>query len=165
MMNDTLHLSDRGIHMLCNLEGFRAYPYDDKHPDRRYIKGIKLDGTLTIGFGHTFDWRKEWYDKDITREQGMSLLRWDLGRYEGIIKLSVHVALTQNQFDALVIFCYNIGINAFKNSTLVKLLNAGNFAGAAQQFSRWVMANNRPDRVLCSRRKKEQTLFITGAYA
>ena len=77
---------------------------------------------------------------------------------EGVEKL-VKVPLTQNQFDALVCFAYNVGLGNLKSSTLLKLLNAGDYSGACAQFSRWNKSNGRPMKGLTIRRKAEAELF------
>ncbi|MEQ1307615.1 lysozyme, partial [Acinetobacter bereziniae] len=67
---------------------------------------------------------------------------------------------SQNQFDALVSLAYNIGINAFQNSTLLKRLNALEYLGAAQQFDVWIKAGGKTVQGLVNRRAVEKALFL-----
>ncbi|WP_312069487.1 lysozyme, partial [Acinetobacter sp.] len=72
----------------------------------------------------------------------------------------VKVPLSQNQFDALVSLTYNIGSTAFKNSTLLKKLNAKDYAGAADQFLRWNKGGGKVLKGLVRRREAERALFL-----
>jgi lysozyme len=71
----------------------------------------------------------------------------------------VRVKLTQNMFDALVCFVYNIGENAFSRSTMLQLLNSGQYEAAAKQFDVWVKAGGKTVKGLVTRRMKERALF------
>lgn len=70
------------------------------------------------------------------------------------------VEVSQKQFDSLVSLCYNIGKTAFKNSTLLRLLNKGDYSGAAAEFDKWVYAGGVINTALVSRRKEEKALFV-----
>jgi lysozyme len=72
-----------------------------------------------------------------TDEQVEAAFAKDLERFERVVNEAVKVPIPQHAFDALVSFAYNVGPTAFKNSTLVRVLNAGDTAGAAKQFDRW----------------------------
>jgi lysozyme len=72
----------------------------------------------------------------------------------------VHVPLTQNQFDALVSFVFNLGVGNFRTSTLLKKLNAGDNDGAAQEFGRWIHAGGKALPGLVRRREAERALFL-----
>lgn len=109
--------------------------------------------------GHT-----GWVDKKpvakgmvITREKSREVLRSDLVRFERAVNDGVKVKLNQNQFDALVSLAFNIGEGAFGRSTLLRMLNANNYKGAAEQFLVWKNAGGRP--ILLNRRKREKALF------
>jgi lysozyme len=71
----------------------------------------------------------------------------------------VKVPLTQNEFNALVDFVFNIGARAFMNSTMLMLLNSGDYAGAANQFERWTLCKGVVVAGLLNRRKDEKALF------
>jgi len=71
------------------------------------------------------------------------------------------VTVTQNQFDALVSFAYNVGIGAESHSTLLRLVNASDFAGAANEFTKWDHVNGVVVPGLLRRREAERDLFLT----
>lgn len=147
---DEMHVSPSGIDLVCDFEGKRLFAYDD---------GV---GVWTIGFGTTI------YPNGIkvkkgdicTEAQAKAYMAHDLKKFELAVNNVVTVPLSQNQFDALVSLAYNIGTNAFKNSTLVKKLNAGDIRGAANQFDVWVNAGGKRMQGLVDRRAKEKALFL-----
>jgi len=121
-------------------------------------------GVLTIGYGHTGKVRgnKITLQTTITPEEAETLLKEDLTRFEKAVDSLVKVPLNSNQFDALVSFVFNIGINAFSGSTLLKLLNSGDYKGASQQFKRWIYGNGKKVlEGLKKRRTAEEKLFNT----
>lgn len=114
----------------------------------------------TVGWGHT---GPDVYEGlVVTLGEAEVLLERDLRASESAINYSVKVMLNQNQFDALVSLVFNIGAGAFKSSTLLKLLNAGDFKGAADQFLRWNKSKGKVLGGLVTRRKKERELFLGG---
>lgn len=115
--------SSNGRALIRNAEGDRPTAY--------YCPA----GVLTIGVGHTGPDVKP--GMRITQVQSDTLLANDLVRFEKAVNAAVKVPLTQNQFDALVSFTFNLGAGALQSSTLLKLLNAGDYAGAAKQFAAW----------------------------
>jgi lysozyme len=146
-----MKLSDNGIKLLKQFEGFEAKPYLD------------AAGIPTIGYGNTFyldGTPVKMTDSEITQEQGTNLMLNVLVKFENAVTELVHIPLNQNQFDALVLLVYNIGINAFKNSTLLERLNAGLYKDAADQFDRWVYANKIVLKGLVRRRAQEKALFL-----
>ncbi len=118
-----MNMSEKGLSLLKQREGSKLKAYKD-------TKGI-----LTIGVGHT--------GPDVTaglvwtEQQVLDALRKDVYIAEKAIIDNVKVFLTQNQFDALCSFIFNVGVGAFKKSTLLKVLNLGNYKEAANQFDRW----------------------------
>lgn len=95
----------------------------------------------------------------ITQDRADELLRWELNlKGQGVAKL-VKVAVTDAQFSALVCFAYNVGLGNLKSSTLLKLLNAGDYKGAAGQFIRWNKAAGKVLDGLTRRRMSEARLF------
>ena len=141
-----MNISKKGIDLIKRFEGCRLKAY-------RCPAGV-----WTIGYGHTNNVRP---DDIITQNDAEELLKRDLKVHEDNVKRVVKIALTQNQFDALVSFEYNVGYGAFANSTLLKLLNAGNYNGASKQFERWVYAGDRVLEGLVKRRKAERELFLS----
>jgi lysozyme len=143
-MNKT---SQVGIDLIKRWEGLRLKAY-------RCPAGV-----WTIGYGHTKGVRA---DQVITSSMAEALLRQDLVVFEKAVRRLVKVQLTQNQFDALVSFVFNVGEGAFAKSTLLKLLNQGNYQEAANQFDRWIYANRLPLEGLKKRRKAEKKVFLSG---
>lgn len=86
----------------------------------------------------------------------------DVQKFEGAIKRCVQVPLSQNEYDAYVSLAYNIGDSAFCSSTLVRLLNAGDYAGACQQILRWDRFKGQQVRGLTLRRQREFETCISG---
>lgn len=112
----------------------------------------------TIGYGHTKTARP---GMKITQRGAEELLKQDLAWVEAALARYVKVPLTQNQYDALASFVYNLGATNFKNSTLLKKLNAGDYQGAADQLPRWNKQKGKVLRGLTTRRAKERTLFLS----
>jgi lysozyme len=98
----------------------------------------------------------------ITKKQSQKWLDEDLRETEGTVNRHVKVSLTPSQFDSLVSLCFNIGEGNFKSSTLLKKLNAGDYQGAASEFSRWVYAKKKKLPGLVRRRMEEQAMFLKG---
>ena len=137
--------SQRGIYLIKRFEGVRLHAY--KCPA----------GVPTIGYGHTVGVRM---GQSITLAQAEQLLRDDLPIYEVGVLSFVKQPLTQGQFDALVSFAFNLGVGALGKSTLMRRLNAGDYAGAAGEFGKWVNAGGIRLRGLVLRREAERALFI-----
>lgn len=139
--------SDRGLHFIMAHEGVRLEAYPDPGTGGE---------PWTIGVGHTSGVRQ---GDTCTMDQAMAYLRQDVGVAEDAVNRLVNVALTQEQFDALVDFTFNEGPGALASSTLLRLLNAGDYAGADRQFARWNFANGRVLPGLVTRRADEAALF------
>ena len=101
------------------------------------------------------------YSLGITTKQCYDLCRQDLERFCEAVDEIIDVDLSQNQFDALVIFCFNVGINSFRESTLVKLLNQGEYDNVPDQLLRWNKARGVVVHGLTNRRKAEIKLWNT----
>jgi lysozyme len=112
---------------------------------------------LTIGYGHTAGVQP---GDVITAEQADTFLQEDVAEPVRAVNRLVTVPLTQNQFDALVSFVFNLGIGNFRTSTLLKKLNAGDYTGAAEEFPRWVRAGGKQLPGLIKRRDAEKSLFL-----
>lgn len=97
---------------------------------------------------------------EAINEQAKSYFKHDLAKFEKTVNESVTVPINQNQFDALVSLTYNIGSGAFKNSTLLKKLNKGDYQGAADQFLVWNKAGGKVMKGLVRRREAERALFL-----
>ena len=143
--------SDKGLALIQQFEGFRAKPY--KCPA----------GVPTIGYGATYypdGKRVTMADRPVSEADATAMLRSMLASYEAGVSRYVQVPLTQGQFDALVSFAYNLGLSALKGSTLLRLVNARDYAGAAAQFLRWNRAGGKVLPGLTRRREAERKLFV-----
>lgn len=151
--NSLLVTSDRGIALIKEFEGLETTAYPDP--------GNPATGEpWTIGYGHTRGVRR---GDTCTEEQATEWLREDVRGAEGMVRNLVDVMLTQNQFDALVSFVFNVGATAFGNSTLLRLLNQWNYEGAADQFKRWNRGASGVLPGLVRRRDAERDLFAEEA--
>lgn len=149
--------SDKCTEMVEEFEGFRAEAYKDQR------------GIWTIGFGSTTigGGRPVRQGDVVTKQvasiwQSMDLDRIDIKLNNGM-PIEVVNGLSQNQWDAIVSLTYNIGVSAFLESTLLKLLEAGDLVGAANQFLVWVRTDGKVNQGLVNRRTKEKALFEEAA--
>ncbi len=141
--------SDAGLALTKRYEGLRLKAYQDS------------GGIWTIGYGHTgSDVHSE---SEITSLEAEVLLRADLRDAIDCVNAAVKPPLEQNQFDALVDFCFNAGRGNFAHSTLLLKVNASEFGGAADQFGLWIKVNGQPNRGLQRRRSAESAMF-RGTY-
>lgn len=139
-----MNYSKSGLDLTERFEGCRLKAYQDSV------------GVWTIGYGHTKDVRS--FDT-CTQDQAEKWLQEDVADAVATVNRLVHVALTQGQFDALVDFVFNLGGVDFEHSTLLKMLNAGDFEGAANQFERWSFAGGVKLAGLLRRREAEEAEF------
>lgn len=140
-----------GQNFLSEVEGVKYKAYKD------------TGGVWTIGRGITYyeDGSKVKPGDTITKEREQKLFLNTLDAYVNNVKKTIKKSLTQNQFNALVSFCYNIGVTAFNKSTLVKRVNANpNNPDIKNQFMRWVYDNGVRVNGLVNRRKKEADLYF-----
>ena len=151
-MENERNLSENGLSLITKFEGIATTAY------------ICPAGVVTIGIGETDTFsltgEKITLGMTITENQAKESFRIAVKKYEAAVNESVEISLNQNQFDALVSLTYNIGINGFKNSTLLKLLNQNKIEEASEQFERWVYANGKILVGLVNRRKEEKALFL-----
>ncbi|MES2346597.1 MAG: lysozyme [Pseudomonadota bacterium] len=133
------------IDLVKSFESFRAEAYRD------------MVGVWTIGYGHTKDVQP---GDVITQHQADIAIEFELGRFGDVVDKYVTAELNQNQFDALCSFTYNLGEGNFKSSTLLKMINGGQFSAAADQFKRWDMAGGKHVPGLLRRRMAERDLFV-----
>lgn len=145
-MNRTIN--DAGLNLIKRFEGCELKAY--KCPA----------GLWTIGYGHTGpDVRR---DMKITQREANELLDGDILHFESAVNAMVKVPLTDNQFAALVSFAFNLGDGALASSTLLKHVNAGRFAMAADEFLKWVHIGKVVSEGLKRRRAAERELFLKG---
>lgn len=110
----------------------------------------------TIGYGHTKDVEK---GDTITKEEAEQMLIDELHEYENYINKYVNVALSQNQFDALVSWVYNLGPANLTASTMLKVLNNGKYEEVPAQMKRWNKAGGKVLDGLVRRREAEALLY------
>jgi len=153
------YLSDRGSDFIAGSEGWRGKLYNDPYH-------------CTIGYGHLVHKGKcdgrasEAEFKDgLTKAQGQALFESDLYIFVEFVRNFVKVPVNQGQLDALVSFCYNVGPNGFKSSTLLRKLNSGDYASVPSEMMRWVFAGGKKLTGLVNRRKREGKLFSKGIYS
>jgi lysozyme len=140
--------SDAGLSLTKKFEGLELRAYADQ------------GGVWTIGYGHTGP--GVFAGLTITQQQADVFLQSDVaGSVACVNKLVTH-AIAQCQFDALVDFTFNLGCASLANSTLLRAVNAGDFAGAASQFLRWDHLGGRVIPGLLARRQAEAEMFSSA---
>jgi len=139
-------INETGLSLIESYETLSLVPYDDGY------------GFLTIGWGHKM------LPGDsgvaITPEEADALLYYDLRLAEEAVTRLVTEPLNDNQFAALVSFVFNVGQGHFSGSTMRRMLNKGDFAGAVKQFARWDMSAGQHSNGLKRRRSEEASLFV-----
>lgn len=146
-----MQTSEKGIALIKEFEGCKLTAYQDSV------------GVWTIGYGwtHPVDGKPVRAGMTIKQETAERLLKTGLVSYEIDVSRLVKVGLTQGQFDALVSFTYNLGARSLSTSTLLRKLNAGDYADAADEFLRWNKAGGKVLNGLDRRREAERALFLS----
>jgi len=143
-----MQLSLNGLSFIKRWEGFIPTPYDDGY------------GNLTIGYGHKI--RSGERFTRISEAEASQLLAQDVGWAESAVNSYVRVPLTQSQFDALVSLVFNWGAPNFAQSQLLQLLNAGDYAGAANRLGEHpVTSGGQYSAGLAQRRQEEKAFFLS----
>ena len=142
--DNEMETSENGIELIKEFEGRRLVAYQDSV------------GVWTIGYGHTKD---VWEDRLIIKKTADRLLAEDLAEFEKYVDNLVDVPLTQNQFDALVAWTFNLGPTNLSESTLLKKLNAGDYDSVPSEMKRWNKAGGEVLEGLIRRREAEAALF------
>lgn len=145
-------ISNTGVQLVKHFEGVSYTPYLEPTGKRWHI-----------GYGHLLDGPA--HGVRISEDTAEKLLRKDLKKAENAVQTMVKVPLEQHQYDALVSFVYNLGSGNFSRSRLLRKLNSGDYAGAANEFPRWVRAGGKKVKGLVIRRQIEKTLFTGGVDA
>lgn len=138
--------SQTGLQLTEKFEGCRFQAYYDS------------TGVATIGYGHTAGVA---IGQTCTQAQAAAWLIEDVAVAETAVNQMVHVALNQNEFDALVDFVFNLGAGNFEQSTMLRKLNAGDYPGAALEFAKWDRAGGVEMAGLLRRRQAEAAEFTT----
>ena len=139
-----MEYSQNGLHLTEQFESCRLAAYPDN-------KGVP-----TLGWGHTLGVQ---LGDTCTQDQADAWLLADVQNAVNHVNSLVSVQLTQGEFDAIVDFCFNCGCHAFAGSTMLKLLNAGDYEGAANEFDRWDKAAGKVIAGLLRRRQAETAEF------
>lgn len=139
-----MNIGTKGLEMIKHFEGLELNAYQC------------AAGVWTIGYGHTKGVQKGMV---ISEDTANEMLVEELNEYENYINTLVNVELNQNQFDAMVSWVYNLGGGNLKASTLLKVLNAGDYAGVPAQMMRWNKAGGKVLEGLTRRRQAEADLF------
>ncbi len=167
-----LSVSQAGLDLIKQFESFVPYPYWDLRPKRgggyeEWTGGPKRDpkgkGTVTIGYGHT-----DLSGVPPTITPGMRMTEPEARRLLGLVldqvyapavRRAVKVPLAQHEFDALVSFVYNVGGPALERSTLLRRLNAGDYAAVPSELMKWTQSGGRELRGLVRRRRAEAKMW------
>ena len=141
-----MQYSKNGLGLTESFEGCRLVAYQDSV------------GIWTIGYGHT---KGIVEGMTCTQEQAEQWLLADVANAVAAVNRLVHIAMSQDEFDSLVDFTFNLGVGNFAGSTLLKLLNARDIEGAANEFAKWDEAGGVVVAGLLRRRLAERALFVT----
>ena len=148
-----MKLDENGYKLICEFEGLSLKPY---------LCSAKIS---TIGFGNTYypnGVRVTLLDKPITKDYAFEIFKDIADKFAKRVASMVKKPLTQNQFNSLVSFAYNVGTGNFSTSTLLKKVNANpNDLSIRAEFMRWNRANKVVVRGLTIRRKKESDLYFS----
>lgn len=148
-----MQISNLGLDIIKQYEGLRLTAY------------LCPANVWTIGYGHTHQVKE---GDQITENMATEYLKKDVRHAQNAVAKYVKIEIEQHHFDALVSFIFNVGTGSFKNSTLLRMLNDGNFDGAEKQFIRWNKATVRGVkkvlRGLTDRRQEEAGLFGNHQY-
>lgn len=139
--------SQSGLDFIAEHEGLRLHAYPDPATGGEPI---------TIGVGRAHGVK---LGDTCTKEQALQWLAEDVETAEDAVNRLVTAELTQNMYDSLVSFVFNCGAGNFASSTLLKMLNAGDYEGASGQFKRWSRAAGKVMAGLVKRRHAEASLF------
>jgi lysozyme len=148
-----MKMTKAGLDLLKSSEGLRLGSY------------LCQAGVLTIGYGHTSAAGEPTVKPDmkITEREAEVILAHDLLKYEMAVAKAVTILISDNQYSALVLLCFNIGPKGFKSSTVLKRTNLGDFNGAAKAFAMWNKAGGKVSKGLTTRRAAEAALFLAGS--
>ena len=145
--DENMETSQNGIELIKEFEGRRLVAYQDSV------------GIWTIGYGHTKD---VWEERLIIKSTADRLLAEDIAEFEKYVDNLVDVPLTQNQFDALVAWTFNLGPTNLNESTMLRKLNEGDYGSVPEEMRRWNKAGGKVLQGLVRRRNAEAELFDTA---
>ena len=142
---------DTAVTLICSFEGFVPHPYED------------VTGTPTVGYGSTI-----WNGHRVTSTRPQSVTETEARQQVAtiaahtltVLQGAVRASLTDNQWAALTSFAYNVGLTAALGSTLLRMVNAGDIEGAANQFLLWDHSKGQVVQGLLNRRERERAVFL-----
>lgn len=154
-------LSNQALNYIKQLEGLRLQPYDDQTSQAvdHWVEGA------TIGYGYLIT-RGNWNEfKDgITEQRAHDMLVSRLSsEFEPAVRGAINADITQDQYDALVLLCYNIGPEKFRNSNVTRIVNGAN-GDLDRAWLEWRLSQGRPMDGLSRRRRAELQIYHNGAY-
>ena len=144
MIRNKMKISEDGLELIKKFEGCETTAYQDSV------------GVWTIGFGHTKGVEE---GQTCSIEDAESMLADEMDEYEGYINNMVKVELQQHEFDALVAWVYNLGPTNLGESTMLKVLNGGQFDRVPEEMNRWTRAGGKILEGLVRRRQAESLMF------
>ena len=144
MIRNKMKISEDGLELIKKFEGCETTAYQDSV------------GVWTIGFGHTKGVEE---GQTCSIEDAESMLADEMDEYEGYINNMVKVDLQQHEFDALVSWVYNLGPTNLGESTMLKVLNGGQFDRVPEEMNRWTRAGGKILEGLVRRRQAESLMF------
>jgi len=164
-MNEDLRIGSDGTEICHHYEQLRLVAYPD--PGSPRAKALRA-GKPAAGLSGA-PWTIGWGDTGLDVVEGLTITAEEADQcfarrmaleFEPAVRKVVNVPLSQRQFDAVVSIFYNAGVDALKASTLVRVLNLGDFAGAAAQFPRWNKSGGAVMKGLQRRREAERLVFL-----
>lgn len=138
--------SDNGFNLLKQVEGCKLEAYIDQ------------GGKWTIGYGSTSNVSDGML---IDQQEAGTRLHASVAQIVNLINNTIKVVLCQNQFDALVLFIYNVGQHAFESSSMLRYINNGSYLAASEEFKKWNHIAGQVNAGLTNRRELERKLFVT----
>ena len=171
MVNDSaktassFDLSDKAIDLLKSIEQLATKPYDDQTAldITEWVKGA------TIGYGHLIS-KTEWskYKDGFTEAAALKLFSHDLKPFTDTVKLNVTSNITQNEFDAMVIFAFNIGTNGFRRSSVLKMINdpsiKTSYPNIEKAWKAWNKSEGKLNKGVINRRNAEWNIYTKAIY-
>ena len=159
-----MKINNEGLELIKSFEGCRLVAYDDLQPNKTITHISQVKGTMTIGYGHTAGVT---VGMVINQAQADNMLKSDMKKYEQYVTDNVKIPLNENQFSALVSFCFNCGVGNLK--TLIKIPNTNKDRNASQIAEAILLYNKAKDKKtnqyvvlngLVRRREAERQLFL-----
>jgi len=141
-----MNISEEGIKLIKSFEGCKLQAYQDG------------GGVWTIGWGHTSGVKM---GDTCTQAEADALFDMEIDLYQEAVSALIKAPVMQCELDAMVSLAYNIGVSAFKNSTLLKLVNKMDYLGASLEFGKWNQDNSKVIPGLVRRREAERKLFMS----